>query len=224
MPAARPAAGWGGAGAGAREARATGEVTPLAPAPPPLWGLVERGGGIDGGRRRRGDGEERREVWIGLSLRYRTGPGRAGLKKIRNDMWLTYWAEAQPKCRLVEHTCCAFRCAVMLKLGIQLFIKVPLKKIIHQGFVNSVMKLVSTISFSVLVKRREHRFFPAIQRNLTTWSHLTVLLLAVEGLSCLLRRRGNENLSGIVVAPQAPPVNHFLFANSLLFQSKFEWG
>ena len=40
-----------------------------------------------------------------------------------------------------------------------------------------------------------------------------MFLLTAEGLSCLLRSRGNENLSGIVVAPLAPPVNHLLIAD-----------
>jgi hypothetical protein len=97
--------------------------------------------------------------------------------------------------------------AIMLKLGI------------HVDFVDSIMRLVTTVSFSVFFNGEGTDFFKP-SRGIRQGDPISpyLFLLAAEGLSCLLRSRGTENLSGIVVAPQAPPVNHLLFADdSLLF-------
>jgi hypothetical protein len=92
--------------------------------------------------------------------------------------------------------------AIMLKLGI------------HHSFVASVMRIVKSVSFSVLFNGERTEVFKPF-RGIRQGDPISpyLFLLAAEGLSCLLRSRGNENLSGIVVAPLAPPVNHVLFAD-----------
>ena len=98
--------------------------------------------------------------------------------------------------------------AIMLKLGFS------------DRWVASIMKVVTSVTFSVLFNgERTEVFKPS--RGIRQGDPISpyLFLLAAEGLSCLLRSRGNsENLSGILVAPTAPPVNHLLFADdSLLF-------
>lgn len=98
--------------------------------------------------------------------------------------------------------------AIMLKLGF------------NTRWVDSVMKVVTSVNFSVLFNgKRTGDFKPS--RGIRQGDPISpyLFLLAAEGLSCLLRSRGNsENLSGIIVAPTAPPVSHLLFADdSLLF-------
>lgn len=97
---------------------------------------------------------------------------------------------------------------IMLRLGFN-----------HQ-WVSSIMRVVSTVTFSVLFNgHRLENFKPT--RGIRQGDPISpyLFLLAAEGLSCLLRSRGiSENLVGIQVAPTAPPVNHLLFADdSLLF-------
>ena len=104
--------------------------------------------------------------------------------------------------------------AVMLKLGFR------------RAWVNKIMACVTTVSLSVLVNgERTEEFKPS--RGIRQGDPISpyLFLLAVEGLSCLLRHAGsNENAKGLVVAPSALPVNHLLFADDclLLFKANVE--
>jgi len=98
--------------------------------------------------------------------------------------------------------------AIMTKLGF------------HQLWVNMIMRLVSTVSFSVLFNGdRLESFNPT--RGIRQGDPISPYLfrLAAEGLSCLIKARiQSSNLKGIMVAPSAPVVSHLLFADdSLLF-------
>jgi hypothetical protein len=90
----------------------------------------------------------------------------------------------------------------------------------HNLWVDMVMRLITTISFSVLFNgERLDSFKPT--RGIRQGDPISpyLFLLAAEGLSCLLNSRlQSSNLKGIKVAPSAPVVSHLLFADdSLLF-------
>ena len=96
----------------------------------------------------------------------------------------------------------------MLKLGFS------------QRWVNIVMGLISSVTFSVQFNgKRLEDFTPTcgIRQGDPISPHL--FLLAAEGLTCLLKSRSeSSNMSGLQVAPSAPKVNHLLCADdSLLF-------
>jgi len=98
--------------------------------------------------------------------------------------------------------------AIMIRLGF------------HSLWVNMVMRLVSTVSFSVLLNgERLDSFNPT--RGIRQGDPISpyLFLLAAEGLSCLINSRIQSSaLNGIKVAPSAPVVSHLLFADdSLLF-------
>jgi hypothetical protein len=98
--------------------------------------------------------------------------------------------------------------AIMLKLGFS------------TSWVTLVMRLVSTVSFSMLFNgspQEEFRPSRGIRQGDPISPYL--FLLAAEGLSCLLKNQVQSSaLQGIKVAPTSPPVNHLLFADdSLLF-------
>jgi len=98
--------------------------------------------------------------------------------------------------------------AIMLRLGF------------HQLWVQMVMRLVSSVSFSVLFNGEFlNKFRPS--RGIRQGDPISpyLFLLAAEGLSCLIKSRiQSSHLSGIMVAPSAPVVSHLLFADdSLLF-------
>ena len=98
--------------------------------------------------------------------------------------------------------------AIMVQLGF------------HRLWVDMVMRLISTVSFSVLFNgERLESFQPT--RGIRQGDPISpyLFLLAAEGLSCLLNSRiQSSNLNGIKVAPSAPVVSHLLFADdSLLF-------
>jgi hypothetical protein len=98
--------------------------------------------------------------------------------------------------------------AIMLRLGF------------HRLWVEMVMRLVTTVSFSVLFNGDIlESFVPS--RGIRQGDPISpyLFLLAAEGLSCLLKSRvDSSSLSGIKVAPSAPMVSHLLFADdSLLF-------
>ena len=98
--------------------------------------------------------------------------------------------------------------ATMLRLGF------------HRSWVETVMRLVTMVSFSVLFNGGTlEGFTPSrgIRQGDPISSYL--FLLAAEGLSCLLKSRIQSSiLNGIIVAPSAPIVSHLLFADdNLLF-------
>ncbi|XP_051211644.2 uncharacterized protein [Lolium perenne] len=97
--------------------------------------------------------------------------------------------------------------AIMLKLGFS-----PV-------WVALVMRLVSTVSFSVLFNGvPQEEFCPS--RGIRQGDPLSpyLFLLAAEGLSGLLKFNQSPALQGVKVAASAPAVNHLLFADdSLLF-------
>ena len=98
--------------------------------------------------------------------------------------------------------------AIMIRLGF------------HRIWVEMVMRLVTTVSFSVLFNReRLEQFNPS--RGIRQGDPIPpyFFLLAAEGLSCLIKSRNQSSvLKGIKVAPSAPMVSHLLFADdSLLF-------
>jgi len=98
--------------------------------------------------------------------------------------------------------------AIMIRLGF------------HRLWVDMIMRLVTTVSFSVLFNGdRLENFVPS--RGIRQGDPISpyLFLLAAEGLSCLLNSRvQSSNLSGIIVATSAPMVSHLLFTDdSLLF-------
>ena len=98
--------------------------------------------------------------------------------------------------------------AIMIRLGF------------HRLWVDMIMRLVTTVSFSVLFNGdRLENFVPS--RGIHQGDPISpyLFLLAAEGLSCLLNSRvQSSNLSGIIVATSAPMVSHLLFVDdSLLF-------
>src|SRR5688572_28006467 len=90
----------------------------------------------------------------------------------------------------------------------------------HQCWVEIVMRLVTTVSFSALFNGdRLDNFKPSTGIRQGDPISPYLFLLAAEGLSCLLKARNQSSvLNGIKVAPSAPVVSHSLFADdSLLF-------
>jgi len=107
-----------------------------------------------------------------------------------------------------DHVEWSYLRAIMAKLGF------------HRLWVDMVMRLISTVSFSVLFNgERLSSFKPT--RGIRQGDPISpyLFLLAAEGLSCLLNSRlRSSTLKGIKVAPSAPVVSHLLFADdSLLF-------
>lgn len=96
--------------------------------------------------------------------------------------------------------------AVMIKLGIS------------PRFTDTIMRCVSSVSFSVLFNGGILDAFRPT-RGLRQGDPISpyLFLLAAEGLSCILKAQG-DGVRGVSVAPKAPLVNHLLFADdSLLF-------
>jgi hypothetical protein len=98
--------------------------------------------------------------------------------------------------------------AIMLKMGFS------------QRWVNIVMNLVSSVSYSMLFNGKnleEVKPSRGIRQGDPISPYL--FLLAAEGLSGLLKIVSESSqLEGIQVAPTPPPVNHLLFTDdSLLF-------
>jgi hypothetical protein len=90
----------------------------------------------------------------------------------------------------------------------------------HRLWVDMIMRLVTSVSFSVLLNGdRLESFVPS--RGIRQGDPISpyLFLLVAEGLSCLLKSRvQSSNLNGITVATSALMVSHLLFADdSLLF-------
>src|SRR4051812_1644070 len=86
--------------------------------------------------------------------------------------------------------------------------------------VDIIIGMISSVRFSVMFNGRKlEEFTPS--RGIRHGDPISPywLLIATEGLSRLLKSRNQSpKLSGLQVAPLAPPVNHLLFADvSLLF-------
>jgi hypothetical protein len=96
----------------------------------------------------------------------------------------------------------------------------------HQLWVDMIMRLVSSVSFTVLFNGEcLENFNPSrgIRQGDLISPYLFVLV--AEGLSCLLKSRSQSSvLKGITVAPSAPMVGHLLFADDslLLFKANLE--
>jgi hypothetical protein len=90
----------------------------------------------------------------------------------------------------------------------------------HQLWVDTVMRLVTSVSFSVLFNGDKLNSFRPT-RGLRQGDPISpyLFLLATEGLTGLLKSRNESSvLNGIKVAPLAPMASHLLFADgSLLF-------
>jgi hypothetical protein len=93
----------------------------------------------------------------------------------------------------------------------------------HRLWVDMVMRLISTVSFSVLFNGERLESFPPT-RGIRQGDPISpyLFLLAAEGISCLLNSRiQSSSLKGIKVAPSSPVVSHLLFADdNLLFLKK----
>lgn len=83
-----------------------------------------------------------------------------------------------------------------------------------------VMRLVSTVSFSILFNGNKLESFKP-SREIRQGDPISpyLFLLTAEGLTCLLKSRiESSQLNGIKVAPTSPVVSHLVFADdSLLF-------
>ncbi|XP_024310402.1 uncharacterized protein LOC112268687 [Brachypodium distachyon] len=100
--------------------------------------------------------------------------------------------------------------AIMTKIGFS------------DGWTALIMRMVSTVSFSVLFNGSPLPPFK-LMRGIRQGDPISpyLILLAAEGLSCLLKSRSSvesSSLQGLMVASSALAVNHLLFADdSLLF-------
>ncbi|XP_071679666.1 uncharacterized protein [Lolium perenne] len=93
--------------------------------------------------------------------------------------------------------------AIMLRMGF------------HGRWVSLIMRLVSSVSFSVLFNGTPLESFRP-SREIRQGDPISpyLFLIAAEGLSGLLKKsRQSLHLQGIQVAPSAPAVNHLLFAD-----------
>lgn len=100
----------------------------------------------------------------------------------------------------------AYLRAIMIQLGF------------HRLWVDMIMRLVTTVSFSVIFNgERLENFIPSRGVRQGDPISLYLFLLAADGLSCLLKSRTqSSNLSGIMVAPSTPMVSHLLFVDDSL--------
>ena len=125
--------------------------------------------------------------------------------------------------RAVNMRCCALKLDMMKAYDRVewIYLAAILTKLgFHQSWVQMVMSLVTSVSFSVLLNGdRLENFRPT--RGLRQGDPISpyLFLLSAEGLSGLINSKIQSSvLNGIKVAPSAPTVSHLLFADdSLLF-------
>ena len=104
--------------------------------------------------------------------------------------------------------------AIMAKLGLA------------QAWIDIVMAMVSSVSFSVLFNGEKLESFKP-SRGIWQGDPISryIFLIAAEGLSCLLKSSSRSSLlAGSKVTLTVPAVNHLLFADDsmLLFKSSVE--
>ena len=125
--------------------------------------------------------------------------------------------------RVVNMRCCALKLDMMKAYDRVewIYLAAILTKLgFHQSWVQMVMSLVTSVSFSVLLNGdRLENFRPT--RGLRQGDPISpyLFLLSAEGMSGLINSKIQSSvLNGIKVAPSAPTVSHLLFADdSLLF-------
>lgn len=85
-------------------------------------------------------------------------------------------------------------------------------------WIDTIMQYVSTVHYSFLV-RGKPRGFVVPTRGLRQGDPLSpyLFLLAAEGFSALLQQKQSVGLlPGISICPQAPHINHLLFADDII--------
>ena len=94
-----------------------------------------------------------------------------------------------------------------------------------QQWIDTVMSMVSSVSFSVLFNEEKLESFKPT-RGIRQGDPISpyLFLIAAEGLLCLLKFSSQSSIAGIKVAPTAPTINHLLFADDslLLFKANVE--
>jgi hypothetical protein len=103
------------------------------------------------------------------------------------------------------------------------YLETIMKKLgVSPRFVDTVMRCVSSVTFSVILNGgRTEEFRPS--RGIRQGDPISpyLFLLAAEGLSCLLKHAMSiGSLGGIKVAQTAPKINHLLFADDCLLFCK----
>ena len=100
--------------------------------------------------------------------------------------------------------------------------KIMIKLGFHRLWVQMIMRMISSVSFSVLFNDQKLESFKPT-RGIRQGDPISpyLFLLAAEGLSCLLKSRiQSSSLMGIRVAPSSPIVSHLLFADDSLLLVK----
>jgi hypothetical protein len=97
------------------------------------------------------------------------------------------------------------------------------KTLLTMGFppnlVNTIMRCVTTVSFSILINGHSSNSFNP-QRGLRQGDPLSpyLFIICAEVLSGLLTKGlADGNFQGVMIAPSAPPISHLFFADDSLF-------